>query len=164
MKTTKYICKTCKKGFEQTITAKESYGTSAPERTVAIEVCPHCGSDAFEERESPPTKEQLKQYRYLKLEIERETKKLASIPQDNPKYAQLYEIIENHKLRCMALYIKLQSFIYSIDDSLTRQIFQLRYEKGLGWEAVAHQLGFCLTEDCVRMIHNRYLKSLNHNQ
>lgn len=51
----------------------------------------------------------------------------------------------------------LMRFVYSIDDSLTRQIFTLRYCAGHIWVDVAAKVGGNNTEDSVKKIVYRYL-------
>ncbi len=157
MKTTKFICKTCKKEFYQAVEGYNSYGTSSPEAYKKAPICPFCGSESMEEKE-PVTKEQLKQYRHLKAEIEREEKKLRGLNAYGNLYKEAYEMIENNKLRCLALYMKLQGFIYSIDDSFIRQVFELRYIEGLSWPEISVRTGNYLTDDALRIMHNRYIE------
>lgn len=158
MKTTKYICKNCRKEFENPNTAHISYQMGAPTVYDEIAVCPHCNCSGFEQIEKKPDKSELKQYIHLKKEIDSELLRLSTMKENQKGYTELYEMIENNKLRCMALLIRLQGFIYSIDDSLMRQIFELRYVEGLSWSAVAYKLGAYYTEDYVRIMHDRYLK------
>ena len=62
--------------------------------------------------------------------------------------------------KCLQLKGVIEAFIYSIEDSLTRQIFILRYIKGEfrpSWVKVANDIGGGNTADGVRMIHARYM-------
>lgn len=52
---------------------------------------------------------------------------------------------------------RLHNYIDDIEDSLLRQIFTLRYVKGLSWVQVAHRVGGNTADSC-RMMHNRYLQ------
>lgn len=55
--------------------------------------------------------------------------------------------------------LQLMSFIDSIDDSLTRQIFTARFVDGLSWAAVAMKVGGGNTPESVRQLCSRYLHS-----
>ena len=52
----------------------------------------------------------------------------------------------------------LRRYIASIDDALTRRIFELRYISGQSWEQVAKSVGGGNTAEAVRKRHNRYLR------
>lgn len=55
---------------------------------------------------------------------------------------------------------RIEEYIFAIDDSLTRQIFEERYIKGgyrPSWQRVATEIGGGNTADGVKMIHHRYL-------
>ncbi|MBQ8605556.1 MAG: hypothetical protein IJ408_02365 [Clostridia bacterium] len=158
MKTTKYVCQNCKRGFETPGVAYDSHKTSMPRAYEEYAVCPHCGSTAFEDAPETPTKRELRQYSMLKREIEAERLRLSDMDEKDEDYAVLYEMIENNKMRCTVLMIKLQEFIYSIDDSLLRQIFTLRYVDGLSWDSVAAKTGGYYSADYLRIMHDRYLK------
>lgn len=56
---------------------------------------------------------------------------------------------------------RIERFVSSISDSLTRRIFELRYIKGdycPSWNAVAFAVGGGNTADGLRMLADRYLK------
>lgn len=53
--------------------------------------------------------------------------------------------------------VRLEQYIASIPDSLTRQIFTLRFVKGQSWQQVASKTGGKNTADGVRKIVTRYL-------
>lgn len=55
---------------------------------------------------------------------------------------------------------RLQEFIDSIDSSLIRQIFQLRYGMGYMWKEVAAQIG-TRNENTLRRLHKKYLIAEN---
>lgn len=65
--------------------------------------------------------------------------------------------IEAKNKQCMAEIIRLSNYISDIDDSLTRQIFMLRYINGLCWTQVAFSIGGDNTADSVRKTVDRYL-------
>lgn len=69
----------------------------------------------------------------------------------------LKEIIAAKQQQCIHERSRLERYIAEIPDSLTRQIFTLRFVNGLSWYQVAVHVGGN-TEDSVRMICNRYLK------
>ena len=160
MKTTKYICTHCKMTFETPADVYARHGLSAPEKFKRTCGCPNCRYEGIEENKSVYTaKKELRQYIMLCREVEREKDRLAAMKARGEDTSEISELIENNRLRCMALMLKIQQFIYSIDDSLIRQIFELRYIKGLKWAGVASSLGGYYSEDYVRITHDRYLKS-----
>lgn len=54
---------------------------------------------------------------------------------------------------------EIERFISCISDSQTREIFRLRFLKGLSWVQVAFKIGSGNTEDCCRKRVFRYLKN-----
>lgn len=124
------------------------------------------------------TVEQLKQYRSICAEIEEKTIELNeknvsgtvtgsdsefpytkhSIPisgvptQGNDRLVFRLECLKREK-RCI------ENFIYDIEDSLTRRIFEYRYIKGSKqptWREVAFRIGGGNTADSVRKSHERF--------
>ena len=69
----------------------------------------------------------------------------------------LKAIITAKQQQCIYEQSRLERYIADIPDSLTRQIFQLRFISGLNWVQVAMSIGGNNTPDSVRMIVNRYL-------
>ena len=69
------------------------------------------------------------------------------------------EVLEKIK-RCKALRNEINKFINSVEDSLTRQILYYRYGKCMTWKKVAYMTGGYNSEDNVRRIAERYLKSI----
>ena len=55
-------------------------------------------------------------------------------------------------------YNRLMRYINDIDDSLVRQIMTMRHINGMTWNAIANTIGGN-TEDSIRKMHDRYLKS-----
>lgn len=55
--------------------------------------------------------------------------------------------------------LKLEKYINSIPDSLTRQIFTLRFVEGKRWEDVSEKIGGGNTADSVKKTCYRYLKN-----
>lgn len=133
-------------------------------------------------------KEQLKQLRYLKNEIEILKEQIANLDytiatdsvrgSDNefPYTERSFTITgidyEDYNRKMRRLQRKLNrridelvdlveetyEYIDNIDDSLIRQIIILRYVNGLTWEQVAASIGGNNTADSVRMMHDRFLK------
>lgn len=52
----------------------------------------------------------------------------------------------------------LRNYIASIDDALTRRIFELRYINQYSWDQVARKIGGGNTAEAVRKRHNRYIR------
>ncbi len=161
MKETEYICTHCGKKFKEPIEIYNKFSSSPPEKYKKTYGCPVCRYDGIEPVKTvTATKKELRQYIMLCRETEKESARLTALQSKGEDCTELFEMIENNRLRCMSLLLKTQQFIYSIDDSLTRQIFELRYIKGLRWAGVASGLGGYYTEDYVRITHDRYLKSI----
>ena len=160
MKTTEYICTHCRKRFKNPTVIYNRHVTAAPEKYQKSYGCPICGYEGIEEiRSLRATKNELRRYLLLCREVEKESTRLTAMKARGEDTSELYELIENNKLRCTALMLKTQQFIYSIDDSLMRQIFELRYLKGMKWSGVAAGLGGFYSQDYVRITHDRYLKA-----
>jgi hypothetical protein len=71
--------------------------------------------------------------------------------------ADLEAMITQRAARCLQERLKLQGYIRSIPDSLTRQIFTLRFVWGYSWTRVAMELRG-ISADAARMICFRYVK------
>jgi len=71
----------------------------------------------------------------------------------------LQAIIAAKQLQCIHERNRLERYISDIPDSLTRQIFALRFINGLTWYQTAMHIGGGNTEDSVRQRVYRYLKS-----
>lgn len=127
------------------------------------------------------TKKELSQLWYLNREIEHEQERIAQLRtaatdtsakisglpggggiSDKTAIAALIadsEAIIHAKMQlCIVEYNRLNRYIASVEDSLTRQILTLRYVEGLSWTAVAMHVGGGNTADSIRMVHNRFLK------
>lgn len=132
------------------------------------------------------TLKELSQLYYLNLEIERDQEQLkvlrakASDPSGSKitgmpvgggrinlleRYAaeivDLEAVIAAKQQRCIHERHRLERYIASIPDSLTRQIFQLRFINGLNWVKIAFSLGGGNTEEGVRKRVYRYLEQAN---
>ena len=73
--------------------------------------------------------------------------------------ADLKALINLNIEKCWHEKRRLERYRQSIDDSLIRQIFFLRYIELKKWEDVAASLGGNNTENSVKQIHSRYLRS-----
>lgn len=78
------------------------------------------------------------------------------------KIADLRDKMDERRLDCMEELARLYEFIDDIPDSLTRQIFMLRYIDGLSWQQIAFRIGEG-DEQYPRRVHNRYLKQFDEN-
>lgn len=131
------------------------------------------------------TLKDLSQLYYLNREIEMDTERLArleaktlpgiqiltgmpKVPGTADKTAQyaaeisdLRGIIEAKQRQCIYERSRLERYISGIEDSLTRQIFTLRFVDGLSWSQVAACIGGNNTEAGVKMICYRYIKANN---
>jgi len=154
LKTTKFKCAACGRKFERSIRIECEVGI--------FQGCPHCGCWDFAKQEYDIfSKEELMQFRALLRETEKMNQKLCELRVDGKaEDTELYELYENNRLRCMGLRMRIETFIFNIEDSQLRQIFSLRYIDGHSWQAVARRMGG-ITADCARMMHDRYLKKLN---
>ena len=115
------------------------------------------------------TKRELVQLYYLNREIINDTEELVKLKirqkegQGRSKITEEYiaecekEIVEKIR-KCTKLRDRVKTFINSIDDSLTRQVFYYRYSKCMRWQQVACIIGGSNTADSVRKIAERYLK------
>ena len=70
----------------------------------------------------------------------------------------LQNIINDKIIKCTAERERLERYINSISDSITRQIFTLRFIKGFSWRQVALIIGGGNTEGSVRHVCYRYVK------
>jgi hypothetical protein len=73
--------------------------------------------------------------------------------------ADLSVIISAKQQQCIHERNRLERYISDIGDSLTRQIFTLRFINGLPWMQVAAHIGTDLTDAYVRNVCYKYLKS-----
>lgn len=72
--------------------------------------------------------------------------------------ADLRGIIEAKHQQCLYERARLERYIAGIDDSLTRQMFKLRFVNGLTWRQVAACIGGGNTDDGCRKAVQRYLR------
>ena len=132
------------------------------------------------------TLKELSQLYYLNREIERDQERLeqlrASVSAPGaPNYdgmpkspgfknrleryiaeiVDLEAIIQAKITQCLHERARLERYIAEIPDSLTRQIFQLRFINGLTWVQIAFSVGGGNTEGSVKMICYRYINKSN---
>lgn len=74
---------------------------------------------------------------------------------------ELKAIIAAKQRHCIFERRRLERYIAGIPDSLTRQIFTLRFVNGFSWVKIAFSLGGGNTESSVKMICYRYIKKSN---
>lgn len=70
----------------------------------------------------------------------------------------LQGIIRAKRDQCIYERVRLEQYITDIPDSLTRQIFTLRFVNGLDWAQVAYSIGGGNTPDSVKKTCYRYLR------
>ena len=132
------------------------------------------------------TLKELSQLYYLNREIERDQERLEQLrarvsAPGSPNYdgmpkspsfenrleryiaeiVDLEAIIQAKITQCLHERNRLERYIAEIPDSLTRQIFQLRFINGLTWVQIAFSVGGGNTEGSVKMICYRYIKKSN---
>lgn len=73
----------------------------------------------------------------------------------------LQMIIQAKQQQCIHERNRLERYISDIPDSLTRQIFTLRFINGLQWKQVAAHIGGNNTEDSVKKTCYRYIDKSN---
>lgn len=125
-------------------------------------------------------RETLAQYRDLKREIkhlERRIRRLKTTVTDSVRasnaefpYQEIHVTIEGEvspktelerilalRIRqCQSMALAIERFITEIEDSRTRQIFELRYIYGWTWERISGVLG-AANESYARNLHNKFL-------
>ena len=135
------------------------------------------------------TLKELSQLYYLNREIERDRERLeklrtrVSAPGSpnydgmpkNPSFKNCHErdtaeirdlevIIRAKITQCLHERARLERYIAEIPDSLTRQIFQLRFISGLSWVQIAFSVGGGNTEEGVRKRVYRHIEQENKNE
>jgi hypothetical protein len=70
----------------------------------------------------------------------------------------LEAVIAAKQIQCIHERARLERYIADIPDSLTRQIFQLRYVQGETWDQVARSIGG-ITSDSAKKTCYRYLQA-----
>ena len=92
------------------------------------------------------------------------TVKGSAVERNAAEIADLRAIIEAKTAQCLHERNRLERYIAGIPDSLTRQVFTLRFVDGLSWLKVARGVGGYNTADSVRMICNRYIDKENEKE
>ena len=134
--------------------------------------------------EKPMTKERLKQYisldkEIVELEIDLQTllttdkgividtvmdyRSGYGVPQgiqgfNMKEYRQKCKRLQKKKTKAETELIAIEEFIDSIEDSLTRRVFKMRYEGGMSWTAIALKIGKQGEEYPRVVIHDRFLE------
>ena len=123
------------------------------------------------------TLKELSQFHYLKQEIRRDEErlreleaiatdtavKLSGIPFGEGvsdiacQIADLRKELQEKMKEALTEHNRILRYVRAIDDSLTRQIFWLRFLDGLSWEMVADKIGGT-SSDSVKKTCYRYLK------
>lgn len=108
---------------------------------------------------------QLQQrYEVLRSRVEKVTAVITDMPRGGQKcdlkdeLIDLMELLALRQLQCAKEQKRLEEYIASIPDSLTRQIFALRFVNGLSWRQVAFHVGGGNTEESVKKVVYRYLE------
>lgn len=130
------------------------------------------------------TKKDLSQCYYLRREIEHDEERLARLRaealhpptpvlSDEPpgphngesrteklvlEIIALEGEIEEKRLNRIRELARLEQYISTIDDSLTRLVFSYRHVDGLRWTEIARKIGGNNTPDSVRKLHDRYIE------
>lgn len=136
------------------------------------------------------TLKELSQLYYLNREIERDKKRLeelkanacslsgpnltgmpgggsfsgSTIDRQIAEIVDLESIISAKITQCLHERNRLERYIADIPDSLTRQIFTLRFINGLSWWQVAYHVGGFNTEDSVKKICYRFIERENEKE
>lgn len=69
-------------------------------------------------------------------------------------------LLQRRKADCERERLRLETYIAGVQDSQMRMILRLRYVNDLTWVAIAIEIGGNNTADGVRMMHNRFLRSV----
>ena len=96
---------------------------------------------------------------YLNKEIDMDRRRLMELEADGSAEADVvWRIIKEKQRKNMVEREKLERWIAEIPDSLTRQVFTLRFVHDMTWLQVAVAVGGGNTEDSVRMLAKRYVR------
>ena len=92
------------------------------------------------------------------------TIKIETVNKDIRKTIEYYYcILENRYNRLLESQTQVEEFIDSLPTSRLRRIFTYRYIEQLSWVKIANLIGGGITEDSIRMEHNRYLEEYKNN-
>ncbi len=136
-------------------------------------------------------KQTLRQYNSIREEIKELRREIARLEKQETRYATdkvtgsdnqfpyakkhftITGIVENKNLirkkeilidrlkKCEELKLQIEEFISNIPDSLTRRVFQYRYIDNLNWQQIARRIGKYDESYPRKVIHDRYLESLD---
>lgn len=126
------------------------------------------------------TKKELSQLYYLNREIRQlkerreflasQAEKVTSVITDMPRggirqdikdeLIDLIDLLALKEKQCLIEQSRIERYISDIPDSLTRQVFALRFINGMSWRQVAFSVGGGNTEDSVRQLAHRFLKKI----
>lgn len=135
------------------------------------------------------TRQELKQVRYLKREIELLQEQIAAVEAEivtdkvkgsdpdhpwtersfiikglpgerNEKLLRLRDRLERRKSDLQDMRAEIFEWVESVDDSLLRQVIILRHVNGLSWRQVAREIGAGTTWDSLRKMHDRFIEGL----
>jgi hypothetical protein len=135
------------------------------------------------------TRQELKQVRYLKREIELLQEQIAAVESEivtdkvtgsdpdhpwterhyiirglpgerNEKLLRLRDRLERRKGDLQDLRAEIFAWVEGIEDSLLRQVIILRHVNGLSWRQVAREIGAGTTWDSLRKMHDRFIEGL----
>lgn len=133
------------------------------------------------------TRQELKQVRYLKREIELLQEQIAAVEGEivtdkvtgsdpdhpwterhyiikglpgerNEKLLRLRDRLERRKSDLQDMRVEIFEWVEGIEDSLLRQIIVLRHVNGLSWRQVAREIGGRNTAESIRKLHDRYFE------
>jgi vacuolar-type H+-ATPase subunit I/STV1 len=81
--------------------------------------------------------------------------------QDVDRLNTVKSLLVDRKEKCEDMKIEIEKFISSIPDSKTRRVFQYRYIDGLSWQAIAYRIGKYDESYPRKLVHDKYLDSLD---
>lgn len=135
------------------------------------------------------TKKELSQYYWLKKEIENMEKRLRALrerayaPQSQrltgmpggggvkdklgeavAEITDLEAIIAAKQIECIHQRQRIERFIYSIDDPMTRMVFTHRCIDGYSWREVAAKMGHKMSEENARQMFHRYVRAAGESE
>jgi hypothetical protein len=130
------------------------------------------------------TQKELSQYYWLQKEIEADELRLRSMrdragapqaqrltgmpggggPSDRlgeivAEITDLEAIIAAKRIQCIHQRQRIERYIHSIPDSMTRMVFTFRCIDSMTWREVAQSMGHRMSEENARQIFHRYLKA-----
>ena len=112
------------------------------------------------------TVKELSQLYYCRKEIKHleEQINILDAAKDSHEFAKLRDILSVRKNLCVKLRTELESYISTIDDSLTRQIIFHRFVYRCSWQQVAQRVGGGNSAESVKKICYRHLRHSERKQ